>query len=144
MNPGEIWRPWNYGLRRQGKRVGWRRVSIRGCNEVFGAFDDGRLVGCAQVSVCGPDELDRSDEFGGGDHRNGPFLKDHEARDTRFLLLHSLWVDPAARGRGVGGALCERLGQLGLATYAQFASDWVERWFMRRYRPDAALERQAA
>ncbi len=144
LGAGESWRPWNYGLRRQGRRVGSERVPSLAGYQVLGAFDDGQLVGCAQVTVCGLAELYASEEFAHGDQRNGPFIKSRETRDSRFLLLHSLWVDPAARCRGVGGALCQQLAQFGLATYAQFASEWVEHWFVRRYSPAAGVHGQAA
>jgi ribosomal protein S18 acetylase RimI-like enzyme len=137
LREGELWQPYNYGAVRNGERVGRRRFARRPGYAVLGAFVDGELVGCAEVSVCDQDVLRQSEEYGGGDLRNGPFFHEHTEQDGRFLLIHSLWVHPRDRMAGIADALCRHLAKARLPTYALFARDWVCVWFARSYAPDA-------
>jgi Acetyltransferase (GNAT) family len=137
LHEGELWAPYNYGALRKGECVGARRFSQRPGYAVLGAFLEGELVGCAEVSVCDQDGLEQSTEYGGGDLRYGPFFHDHTRQDSRFLLIHSLWVRPHRRHAGIADALCRRIASIGLPTYAVFAQDWVGTWFTRCYSPAA-------
>ena len=137
LKEGELWPPYNYGAIRDGEHVPARRFEQRPGYAVLGAFRDDQLVGCIEVSVCDRDALRQSEEYGGGDIRNGPFFREPIDTDTRFLLLHSLWVRPRHRQTGVADALCEQLAQSGLPAFAEFANGWVCGWFTRAYSPAA-------
>lgn len=134
LRPGEAWRPcYDQTLH----SVGERRFEPRPGYRILGAFRDDRLVGCAEFSTCGLDDLLEACEYHWANPRNGPFFREPSETDTRFLLLHSLWVDPPERYDGVGSALCARLAALGLAAYCEFADEWVCDWFHRCFCPAA-------
>ncbi|MGA2014120.1 MAG: GNAT family N-acetyltransferase [Solirubrobacteraceae bacterium] len=136
LRDGETWRPYNYGaVDRRGQVVGERRYAPRAGYAVIGAYSGEHLLGCAEVSVADAEQLASSVEYGGGDMRNGAFFYEHADHSDRFLLLHSLWVDPAHQGAGFGDILCEELAAFGLPTYAEFAQAWVCTWFWRRFCP---------
>jgi GNAT superfamily N-acetyltransferase len=115
--------------------AGERRFDLRPGYSVLGAYRGGRLVGCAEFTVCDLDGLLGACEYHNANPSNGPFFHAPSETEQQFVLLHSLWVDPSQRGAGIGGALCERLAAHGLATYAEFAREWVCDWFHRRYSP---------
>jgi ribosomal protein S18 acetylase RimI-like enzyme len=143
LRAGESWRPYNYET--LGAGAGQRHFQPRPGYTVLGAFRDDRLVGCAEFSVCDEERLLSSGEYNRGWALNGPFFRDpRAAAGERFLLLHSLWVDPGERRAGIGAALCAHLQERGLAGYAEFASDAVCGWFHRRYSPAVCRQRAAA
>jgi hypothetical protein len=132
LRAGETWRPHYFG--KLGS-AGERRFAPRPGYRVLGAYLDGELVGCAEFSVCDFDELVESGEYHCGDPRNGPFFHEPSAGTTRFLLIHSVWVDSSQREAGVGSALCGRLAALGFPAYAEFANEWVGLWAHRCFGP---------
>ncbi|MGP0048810.1 MAG: GNAT family N-acetyltransferase [Solirubrobacteraceae bacterium] len=132
LRAGERWCPHYY--EKLGS-AGRRRFAPRPGYQVLGAYLDGELVGCVEFSLCSFDELVESGEYHCGDPRNGPFFHEPSAGATRFLLVHSLRVNPSQREAGVGSALCRRLAALGLPAYAEFADEWVGQWAQRCFRP---------